>query len=150
MRSPRSTPPRRTVGLPRAARRGTTAAQGARGLHLGAPELNHAVDITATIDVKLAALRAHDSQLGERFAELEQLLRTRAAELSVPTRWPVPNYSTAPRTGRTPQRRKGRPNNQRLFTTAHRRFHENKRTAASGAQPIAGSRCAPRRRSRRR
>jgi LmbE family N-acetylglucosaminyl deacetylase len=51
---------------------------------MGAPELNHAVDISATFDVKLAALRAHDSQVGARFADLEPQLRTRFAELGAP------------------------------------------------------------------
>ena len=51
---------------------------------MGAPELNHAVDISATIDVKLAALRAHTSQVGSRIDELEPLLRKRSAELGEP------------------------------------------------------------------
>ncbi|MFL5803107.1 MAG: PIG-L deacetylase family protein [Roseiflexaceae bacterium] len=50
----------------------------------GAPEPNYAVDITATMDVKLAALRAHDSQLGARFAELEQNMRQRLADAGAP------------------------------------------------------------------
>jgi LmbE family N-acetylglucosaminyl deacetylase len=44
---------------------------------MGAPEPNHAVDISATLDTKLAALRAHDSQVGFRFAELEPMIRQR-------------------------------------------------------------------------
>jgi LmbE family N-acetylglucosaminyl deacetylase len=51
---------------------------------MGAPELNHAIDISATIDVKLAALRAHTSQVGARIDELEPLLRKRSAELGEP------------------------------------------------------------------
>lgn len=47
---------------------------------MGAPEINYAVDITATFDTKLAALAAHDSQLGTRMAELEPRLREWAAE----------------------------------------------------------------------
>jgi LmbE family N-acetylglucosaminyl deacetylase len=47
---------------------------------MGAPEPNHAVDITATLDLKLVALRAHESQVGARFADLEQRLRTWAAD----------------------------------------------------------------------
>jgi LmbE family N-acetylglucosaminyl deacetylase len=53
-------------------------------LIMGAPEVNYAVDITATIETKLAALRAHDSQVGARMAELEPLLRTRFAEAGAP------------------------------------------------------------------
>jgi LmbE family N-acetylglucosaminyl deacetylase len=48
---------------------------------MGAPELNHVVDISATFDQKLAALRAHASQLGARWAELEPRLRQWAGEL---------------------------------------------------------------------
>ncbi len=47
---------------------------------MGAPIQNHAVDISGTIDLKLAALRAHVSQLGENTAELEAMLRGWAAE----------------------------------------------------------------------
>ncbi len=50
----------------------------------GAPEPNHAVDITETLDVKIAALRAHDSQLGARFDELEKNMRQRLADAGVP------------------------------------------------------------------
>jgi LmbE family N-acetylglucosaminyl deacetylase len=50
----------------------------------GAPEPNHAVDITTTLDVKIAALRAHDSQLGARFAELEPNMRQRLADAGAP------------------------------------------------------------------
>lgn len=46
----------------------------------GAPNSNHAVDISATFDLKLAALRAHTSQLGERIDELEPILRRWASE----------------------------------------------------------------------
>jgi LmbE family N-acetylglucosaminyl deacetylase len=48
---------------------------------MGAPELNHAVDVSATFDLKLAALAAHASLVGARMAELEPRLRTWAAEL---------------------------------------------------------------------
>lgn len=50
---------------------------------MGAPHLNHAVDITETIDTKFAALRAHVSQVGVS-AELEDRLRTMAAERGEP------------------------------------------------------------------
>ena len=46
----------------------------------GAPVLNHAVDISATIDLKIAALRAHESQLGSNFDAVEQDVRASAAE----------------------------------------------------------------------
>ena len=41
----------------------------------GAPVLNHPVDISATIELKIEALRAHESQLGAHFAELEPRIR---------------------------------------------------------------------------
>lgn len=41
---------------------------------------NHYVDITGTIDMKLAALRAHASQMGD-MEQVETLVRTSAAEL---------------------------------------------------------------------
>lgn len=50
----------------------------------GAPEPNHAVDITEMLDIKIAALRAHDSQLGARFDELEKNMRQRLADAGVP------------------------------------------------------------------
>ena len=40
----------------------------------GAPNPNYAVDITEKWDLKLAALRAHSSQLAEKFEELERIL----------------------------------------------------------------------------
>ena len=48
---------------------------------MGAPEQNYASDISATFDVKLAALAAHDSQVGARMAEMELRLRQWASEL---------------------------------------------------------------------
>lgn len=48
---------------------------------MGAPEVNHAVDISTTFDQKIAALAAHASQLGTRMKELEPRLRAWAAEL---------------------------------------------------------------------
>lgn len=47
---------------------------------VGAPTLNHAVDITATLDLKLAALAAHVSQLGADTSELAKSIRSWAAE----------------------------------------------------------------------
>ena len=41
-----------------------------------APTLNYAIDISTTMDVKMAALRAHKSQVGDHIAELEQMLRS--------------------------------------------------------------------------
>jgi LmbE family N-acetylglucosaminyl deacetylase len=49
-------------------------------LIMAAPESNHAVDISATLDTKLEALRCHDSQLGARFHELEPRMREFAAK----------------------------------------------------------------------
>ncbi len=48
---------------------------------MGAPEQNYASDISATFEVKLAALAAHTSQVGARMAELEPRLRQWATEL---------------------------------------------------------------------
>ena len=42
---------------------------------IGAPEINHAEDISAVFDIKIEALRAHDSQLGARFADVEKRIR---------------------------------------------------------------------------
>lgn len=47
---------------------------------MGAPVLNHPVDISATIDRKIEALRAHDSQLGAHFDELEPRIREWTAQ----------------------------------------------------------------------
>lgn len=46
----------------------------------GAPVANFTVDITSVMDQKIDSLRAHTSQLGEHFEELETLLRTWTAE----------------------------------------------------------------------
>jgi len=46
----------------------------------GAPNSNHAVDITATFDTKLKALRAHTSQLGDQMERIEPMLRQWASE----------------------------------------------------------------------
>ncbi len=51
---------------------------------MAAPELNHAVDISETIDQKIEALRAHVSQLGTNFAELEPRMREFAARNGEP------------------------------------------------------------------
>lgn len=48
---------------------------------MGAPEVNHVVDVSATFALKLAALAAHHSQVGARMAELEPRLRAWAAEM---------------------------------------------------------------------
>jgi LmbE family N-acetylglucosaminyl deacetylase len=50
-------------------------------LFMGAPYPNFVVDITGAMDQKIAALRAHESQVGARFDQLEPMLRTRSAEL---------------------------------------------------------------------
>ena len=42
---------------------------------MGAPEVNYPIDISDTLDTKIAALRAHDSQLGANFAEVEKRIR---------------------------------------------------------------------------
>lgn len=49
----------------------------------GAPTVNYAVDISETIDQKIEALRAHHSQLAERFEFLERWIRTWSAERAV-------------------------------------------------------------------
>lgn len=48
---------------------------------MGAPNPNCAVDISDTWDLKVAALRAHVSQLADRFSELEPILQSRSAEV---------------------------------------------------------------------
>ena len=42
---------------------------------VAAPVVNHSVDISSTIDTKLAALAAHESQIGSRITELDERLR---------------------------------------------------------------------------
>lgn len=46
---------------------------------MSAPEVNHAVDISSTLDVKIAALRAHHSQLDANFDQVELRVREWAA-----------------------------------------------------------------------
>ena len=46
---------------------------------MGAPEINHPIDISSTLDVKIASLREHDSQVGARFDEVEKRIREWAA-----------------------------------------------------------------------
>jgi LmbE family N-acetylglucosaminyl deacetylase len=50
----------------------------------GAPVQNFVVDITATMDLKIAALRAHVSQLSDRFEELQPRLLAISAEIGKP------------------------------------------------------------------
>lgn len=47
---------------------------------VGAPAANHTEDISSTIDRKVAALRAHESQLAAHFDELEPMIRKWAEE----------------------------------------------------------------------
>lgn len=42
---------------------------------VGAPNTNHFVNVSDTIDAKIEALRAHDSQLGAHFDEVEKNIR---------------------------------------------------------------------------
>lgn len=51
---------------------------------MGAPHTNHAVDISETMEQKLAALRCHVSQLGEDQTELAKRIREWAAERGEP------------------------------------------------------------------
>ena len=51
---------------------------------VGGPQPNHPVDISATIDLKIEALRAHESQLGAHFAELEPRIREWATKTGEP------------------------------------------------------------------
>jgi LmbE family N-acetylglucosaminyl deacetylase len=43
---------------------------------VGAPNANHYVDVTHTVDDKIEALRAHDSQLGAHFEEVAKSVRS--------------------------------------------------------------------------
>jgi LmbE family N-acetylglucosaminyl deacetylase len=48
---------------------------------IAAPVLNHPVDISGTVELKIAALREHQSQLGARFDEVEARVREFSARL---------------------------------------------------------------------
>lgn len=48
---------------------------------VGAPQNNHWVDVTDTVDLKIEALRAHHSQLGEHFDRVEEMVRRWLGEL---------------------------------------------------------------------
>jgi LmbE family N-acetylglucosaminyl deacetylase len=56
---------------------------------VGAPQLNFAVDIAPTIELKLAALRCHVSQLGHDQTELAERIRQWAAERGEPFGLPL-------------------------------------------------------------
>jgi LmbE family N-acetylglucosaminyl deacetylase len=45
-------------------------------------DVNYRSDITDVFDIKLAALRCHDSQVGETFARAEQFLREHSREMA--------------------------------------------------------------------
>lgn len=47
---------------------------------IGAPVLNHAVDISETIELKIAALAAHRSQLGDNIDQLARMVRAWSAD----------------------------------------------------------------------
>lgn len=79
----RSTRRHRTPGTPELLEEGLALHWVAEIYVMGAPVLNCAVDITSTIDRKIEAPRAHRSQLGDRLAELERMIRTMAAERGV-------------------------------------------------------------------
>jgi LmbE family N-acetylglucosaminyl deacetylase len=51
---------------------------------MGAPNPNHAVDIAATLEQKLAALAAHTSQVGARMHELRPRMTQWAATAGQP------------------------------------------------------------------
>ncbi len=51
---------------------------------VNAPTDNYVVDISPFIDLKMAALRAHVSQIGDHIEELEQRLRAMNAEIGQP------------------------------------------------------------------
>lgn len=48
---------------------------------MGPPEVNYFVDISSTIEKKIAALLAHQSQFTDRYEEIAQLVRDRSAEM---------------------------------------------------------------------
>jgi LmbE family N-acetylglucosaminyl deacetylase len=56
---------------------------------IGAPLINHAVDISTTIEQKLAALACHVSQLGADQTELAKRMRIWAAERGEPYSLPM-------------------------------------------------------------
>jgi LmbE family N-acetylglucosaminyl deacetylase len=56
---------------------------------MASPEPNFAVDISATFDVKIAALRAHQSQVGLRMDELEPRLRQWATDIGAQHELPM-------------------------------------------------------------
>jgi LmbE family N-acetylglucosaminyl deacetylase len=56
---------------------------------MASPEPNFAVDISETFDIKLAALRAHASQVGARMDEIEPRLRQWATDIGAQHNLPM-------------------------------------------------------------
>ncbi|MFO7169034.1 MAG: PIG-L deacetylase family protein [Chloroflexota bacterium] len=56
---------------------------------MASPEPNFAVDISETFEIKLAALRAHQSQVGSRLDELEPRLRQWATDIGAQFNLPM-------------------------------------------------------------